>query len=44
MLRRKEGSKKKKINWNQGDACRFLDVSDGFEYEGSIVKITARQV
>ena len=41
MMRRKEGSRKK-MNWNIGDACRYLDVSDGMEYEGSIVQITAR--
>jgi len=39
--RRKSGAKKRK-NWGLGDPCRILHSADGLEYEGTIVKITAR--
>jgi len=34
---------KKKRDWNLGDACRILHTSDGLEYEGVVVLITARK-
>lgn len=42
MKRRSEGYRKKK-EWTLGDPCRVTSASDGLEYEGTIVKLSARK-
>eukprot|EP00088_Acartia_fossae_P009129 TRINITY_DN1440_c0_g1_i4.p1 TRINITY_DN1440_c0_g1~~TRINITY_DN1440_c0_g1_i4.p1 ORF type:complete len:417 (-),score=87.03 TRINITY_DN1440_c0_g1_i4:97-1347(-) len=43
LKKRKSEAGKRKRNWQLGDGCRVVYESDGLEYEGTIVSLTARK-